>query len=155
MLGCEILNLIVEKFSKIPKEIDSFKTAVWLISNIVQTKPLLHFEQIKSLFPFFKDLLCFDDEEIEESVLKSLTALTEEAQENHVRCISELGLSLKIVKMMKTQGENISINAIKFIGNLVKAKEGLKLVKNFMISIIYFECRISIIFNFLELCQKR
>jgi len=68
-------------------------------------------------------LINYPDENIQQYTLLSLTYLSEEAKETHIKSISENNLVAKIIQLISSQDEKVATNAIKVAGNLAKGKK--------------------------------
>ncbi len=79
----------------------------------------------------------YPDEAIQQYTLLSLTYLSEEAKETHIKSISENSLVTKIVQSISSKDEKIAKNAVKVAGNLAKGNKRLIHVIFFWELIIY------------------
>ena len=74
-------------------------------------------------------LIDYPDEIIQRYTLSSLTYLSQEAKETHMKSISENGLVTKIVQSISRKDDEVAINAVKVAGNLAKGNKRLIHVK--------------------------
>jgi hypothetical protein len=120
-----ILNMIVKELGRTPKKIVYYRIAAWLISNLVRGEPFPSYTKVEKTFGALTHLIEYPDEAIQQYTLLSLTYLSEEAKETHIKSISENSLVTKIVQSISSKDEKIAINAVKVAGNLAKGNKRL------------------------------
>jgi len=118
ILAENVLNLVVREIYKTQKNTIYYRTAAWLISNLVRGKPFPPYEKIEKSFAALTHLIDYPDEVIQQHTLLSLAFLTEEATENHFKSIKENNLIQKIVHYINSKDDKIALNAVKISGNI-------------------------------------
>jgi len=135
------VSLFAKELTKSPKKIMYYRTAAWLIANLVRGTPYPPYEKVEKIFPVLTQLVDYRDDIIQGHTLLSLVYLSEEAQENHIKSINENNLTQKVVGLINSKDEKNTISAVKVIGNLAKRNKyfAYVVISNNYLSLIFVE----------------
>jgi len=120
-----VLNLVVRELCKTPKKVLYYRTAAWLISNLVRGTPYPSYDKIEKCFSALTHLIDYKDNTIQQHTLLSLIFLSEEARDDNIKGIMDNSLIPKILNHIGNEDDKISINALKVTGNIAKGSKYL------------------------------